>query len=98
MSPIPSTMGRYRIQGELGRGGMGVVLLGIDPQLEREVAIKVLDVRQLVSEEARARFLREARALADSVLAEDPNLTGPYRALRSLVQHRSDADPHPGAS
>ena len=64
MSPIPSTMGRYRIQGELGRGGMGVVLLGIDPQLEREVAIKVLDVRQLVSEEARARFLREARALA----------------------------------
>jgi ATP-dependent DNA helicase RecG len=43
-------------------------------------------------------LLREARALADSVLAEDPNLAGPYRGLRALIQHRSDADPHPGAA
>ena len=37
-----STLGKYRIERELGRGGMGVVFLGFDPMLERQVAIKVL--------------------------------------------------------
>jgi serine/threonine protein kinase len=37
-----STLGKYRIERELGRGGMGVVFLGFDPTLERQVAIKVL--------------------------------------------------------
>jgi hypothetical protein len=33
-------VGRYQVHGELGRGGMGVVMRGFDPQLERHVAIK----------------------------------------------------------
>ena len=64
MEVYPPTIGRYLTVSVLGRGGMGVVLLGKDPQLEREVAIKLLDTRQLGGEEARARFIREARALA----------------------------------
>ena len=64
MDSLPKHIGRYSIQGTLGRGGMGVVLLGLDPELNREVAIKLLDSRHLVGIEARSRFTREARALA----------------------------------
>ena len=64
MDPLPKQIGRYTITDTLGRGGMGVVLLGRDPELDREVAIKLLDSRSFVGFEARARFTREARALA----------------------------------
>jgi len=43
-------------------------------------------------------LLREARSLADAVLAADPDLTGQHRAQRPLIQQRSDADPLPGAA
>ncbi len=43
-------------------------------------------------------LLREARALADSVLAEDPALAGRHHALRDLIRQRSASDPHPGAA
>src|SRR5262245_3445677 len=39
---LPQQVGRYRIEGEIGRGGMGLVLLGRDPELNRTLAIKVL--------------------------------------------------------
>ena len=45
---IPESIGRYRIQRELGRGGYGVVCLAVDEQLQRQVAIKIPH-RQLVS-------------------------------------------------
>jgi serine/threonine protein kinase len=57
-------LGRYRIDRELGRGAMGMVYLGHDPQLGRQVAIKTMALArefegvELV--EARARFFREA--------------------------------------
>jgi serine/threonine-protein kinase len=56
--------GRYSIEGELGRGGMGVVLLARDVALERPVAVKVLPTALAVDARARERFLREARTAA----------------------------------
>lgn len=54
----------YLIRRRLAQGGMGVVFLGFDPALEREIAIKVLAPQLAASAEARQRFLREARAQA----------------------------------
>lgn len=56
--------GRYLLVRELGRGGMAVVLLAYDERLDRRVAIKVLRDGVEAGATARARMLREARALA----------------------------------
>ncbi len=57
-----TSIGRYLVIGRLGAGGMGVVYTAFDPELDRKVAIKFLkDVR---SEAAQHRLLREAQALA----------------------------------
>ncbi|MBA3844215.1 MAG: serine/threonine protein kinase, partial [Actinobacteria bacterium] len=54
-------MSRYRLDKEIGRGGMAVVYAGWHEQLERGVALKVLAEELAGDEELRARFLREAR-------------------------------------
>jgi len=56
--------GEYSLQRELGRGGMGIVYLARDVQLDRDVAIKVLPTPMAVHASARERFLREARMAA----------------------------------
>src|SRR6476646_3855271 len=56
--------GEYSLQRELGRGGMGVVYLARDVQLDRDVAIKVLPTHLARDPEARERFVREARMAA----------------------------------
>ncbi len=57
--------GRYEVVRELGRGAMGVVYLGRDPQIDREVAIKTLSYARFDSDElpsVKMRFFREAEA------------------------------------
>ena len=56
--------GHYRIEQELGRGGMGVVLLARDLRLDRMVAIKTLPHTLADDAVIRERFLREARTAA----------------------------------
>ncbi|HWB81551.1 MAG TPA: protein kinase, partial [Nannocystaceae bacterium] len=55
---------RYVVREEVGHGGMGVVYAAWDPELDRRVAIKLLRARVRGSAQARARLLREARAIA----------------------------------
>lgn len=56
--------GRYSLDRELGRGGMGVVYLAREVQLDRPVAIKVLPPERGYDTEVRDRFVREARLAA----------------------------------
>ena len=56
--------GEYSLQRELGRGGMGIVYLARDVQLDRDVAIKVLPSHLAARTDLRERFLREARTAA----------------------------------
>lgn len=56
--------GEYSLQRELGRGGMGIVYLARDVQLDRDVAIKVLPFHLGRTPEWRERFVREARTAA----------------------------------
>ncbi len=56
--------GEYSLQRELGRGGMGIVYLARDVQLDRDVAIKVLPTALAHDAAARERFVREARTAA----------------------------------
>lgn len=54
----------FEVRGVIGRGGMGVVLKCFDPDLQREVAIKILDPQLANNKDMRQRFCREARAAA----------------------------------
>ena len=74
--------GRYSIERELGRGGMGIVLLARDVALDRLVAIKLLPPHLAASVESRDRFLREARTAAG---LSHPNIV-PIHA----VEHHED--------
>src|SRR3977135_3916443 len=64
-------IGKYRVKGELGRGGMGAVYLAEQPGLGREVAIKELIQSATADPVALTRFLQEARVMART---SHPNL------------------------
>lgn len=57
-------LSHYRILEKIGEGGMGVVYRAHDERLDRDVAVKILPAGLLADEEARKRFRKEARALA----------------------------------
>lgn len=63
-NPMPERVGRVVIRSLLGAGGMGEVYEGFDEALERRVAVKAVRREHAWSDEIRARFLREGRALA----------------------------------
>src|SRR5258706_8688187 len=63
----PQTLGRYKIEGVIGKGAMGVVCEAFDPKLHRKVAIKTILMSQLDEDTAKdfsMRFVREAKAVA----------------------------------
>ncbi len=62
--PVPDQIGAYRIKGQLGIGGMGIVYRAEDTALGRDVALKVLRPGVDHDPRYRARFTQEARALA----------------------------------
>ncbi|MBX3407540.1 MAG: protein kinase [Phycisphaeraceae bacterium] len=82
MSERPDAIGNFRIEREIGRGGMGVVYLAIDPRLSRQVAIKALHPEVLTDPERRARMLREARVLA---ALNHPNIASLFGVEESEV-------------
>lgn len=64
-SRAPTSLGRYRLEKEIGRGAMGQVYLGFDPRIARRVAIKTLSYDHFSGKEIatiKARFFREAEA------------------------------------
>jgi hypothetical protein len=61
---VGKTLGRYRISAELGRGGMATVYRAFDPQLARDVAVKVIHGAFTGRGDIERRFRREAQAVA----------------------------------
>jgi serine/threonine-protein kinase len=57
----PARVGRYPVFGELGRGGMGTVLLGRDPELGRDLALKVMREECAIHADVVQRFREEAQ-------------------------------------
>ena len=76
----PDLIGRYRIRGILGRGGMGVVYIGYDENLEREVAIKLVRATAAGGTEGPTRLKREAKIMAQ---LSHPNLV----AVHEVGEH-----------
>jgi serine/threonine protein kinase len=76
---VGKKLSHYKIEAELGRGGMGIVYRAEDTKLDRTVAIKVLPSAALASEDDRARFYREAKAATSRVFLKlmKPFLKGP---------------------
>jgi serine/threonine protein kinase len=71
--PGGTKLGHYKILSQLGVGGMGEVYLAEDTKLNRKVAIKLLPVGSLESENANRRLLREAQSAAN---LDHPNICG----------------------
>ena len=99
------TLGKYQIRQELGKGAMGVVYLGFDPALEREVALKVMASAIVSDGDLKGRFEKEAKSVAK---LQHPNIVtvydlgydaegAPYIAMEYLkgndLEHRIRRDP-----
>ncbi len=82
----------WEIRHEIARGGMGIVYLAFDPTLSRFIAIKRLAVGGELRNTMRARFLREARAMAAlnhihicRIYAVSEDADGPYIAMEYVA-------------
>ncbi|MEE9502139.1 MAG: serine/threonine-protein kinase [Candidatus Aminicenantaceae bacterium] len=76
-------IGKYKIVGELGRGAMGIVYKAVDPDINREVAIKLIRFDMISDdsekEEAAKRFIKEAQSAGN---LEHPNIITIYEVGR----------------
>jgi serine/threonine protein kinase len=90
--------GRYRVERVLGKGGMGIVVVGRHPDLDQEVAIKVMFPEHAANGVLAARFMREARVAAK---VKSPHLVRvsdvgkldsgvPYLVMELLAGHDLD--------
>ncbi len=64
MAKAPKKIGRYKIEEEVGKGGMAKVYKAYDPNVKRQVALKLMSTHLTDDDEFRARFRREAEAVA----------------------------------
>ena len=87
----PDRIGKFRIEGPIGEGGMGIVYAAHDDELDRAVAIKVLHPVLVSSKEGKERFRAEARAVGR---LRHPGIVQVYQwseeeeALQFLVMER----------
>ena len=99
---VEGTLGDYRILGEIGRGGMGVVYEAHQISLNRRVALKVLPFAAILDDRAKKRFQNEALAAAQ---LDHPHIVDVYgvgcergvhyyamrliegRSLAEIIQH-----------
>ena len=79
-----NTIGPFKIQSLLGKGGMGEVFSAVDTRLDRTVAIKVLPPEFSSNSELRSRFEREARAIS--------SLTHPHICTLYDIGHENGTD------
>jgi serine/threonine protein kinase len=108
MTAPPKEIGHYQVRRQIGRGGMGVVYLARDEQLQRDVALKAIGPDTAGSEERLAYLKREARIIAQlnhphivqihQLLEHDGRLYlvleyVPGRSLAEVIDHDGALDP-----
>ena len=71
-------LGRYQIREIIGEGAMARVYKGYDPEIDREIAIKLLKSQLAEDDQYRMRFLREAKGAGTLSHAD---IVGPYREM-----------------
>lgn len=81
---IGTHFGKYRLDSELGRGGMGIVYQAHHSDLQRKVALKMILHGQLASSDQVSRFLEEARSAAK---IQHPNVVQVYEVGEHAGQH-----------
>jgi len=84
MTPGPERIGRFQVIRPLGMGGFGAVYLARDPQLDRDVALKIPRPGTLDDPEVKERFYREAKAAAR---LRHPYIVPVYDAGEDQGQH-----------
>ena len=74
---VGSQIAGYRLEEQIGQGGMAVVFRAQDERLRRQVALKILSPALVEDEEFRHRFVRESRSAA---AVDDPHIIPVFEA------------------
>jgi TRAP transporter TAXI family solute receptor len=90
---LPYDLGDYELQKVIGRGGMGVVYLAVQKNLDRKVAVKMIRSGALASQDEVTRFYTEAKAAA---ALEHPNIVSIYQFGHLAGHHYFSMELVPG--